>query len=48
MDREALPGGLEAVERNPDRAPFILTKVEMKLLGIAGVGFFVDGSYIFF
>ncbi|KAG9007235.1 hypothetical protein FRB93_008058 [Tulasnella sp. JGI-2019a] len=26
------------------RPPFILTKAELKLLGIAGVGFFIDGQ----
>lgn len=39
--------GLEEYEReDTGRPPFILTLVEAKLLGIAGVGFFLDGACI--
>lgn len=38
--------GLEAYERDDaSKPPFYLTAVEAKLLGIAGVGFFLDGEY---
>jgi len=37
---------LEEVERE-GRPPFILTKTEIKLLGIAGVGFFLDAYDLF-
>lgn len=30
------------------RPPYYLTVTEVKLLGIAGVGFFLDGTVIFF
>lgn len=36
---------LEEFERENDtRPPFVLTLTEAKLLGIAGVGFFLDGQ----
>lgn len=38
---------LEEVERNDGRPPFILTYTEVKLLGIAGVGFFLDAYDLF-
>ena len=38
-------GGLEEYERGDNRPPFILNMAELKLLGIAGVGFFLDGKY---
>lgn len=39
-----LRGGLEDYETSGEgRPPFILTTTELKLLGIAGVGFFLDG-----
>jgi hypothetical protein len=34
---------LEDFERGDGRLPFILNMAELKLLGIAGVGFFLDG-----
>lgn len=38
---------LEDYERSGDgRAPFILNYSEVKLLGIAGVGFFLDGEWL--
>lgn len=47
-DAETLPRprtGLEEYERSGvDKPPFILTRAELKLLGIAGVGFFLDGA----
>lgn len=36
---------LEEVEHD-GRPPFILTGTELKLLGIAGVGFFLDGEQL--
>ncbi|KAJ6537339.1 major facilitator superfamily domain-containing protein [Mycena sp. CBHHK59/15] len=40
--------GLEAYEREGDgKPPFILTYTEVKLLGIAGVGFFLDAYDLF-
>ncbi|KAF9218778.1 MFS general substrate transporter [Gyrodon lividus] len=40
--------GLEAYERDAeDRPPFVLTYTEIKLLGIAGVGFFLDAYDLF-
>lgn len=41
--------GLEEYEREDlnRRPPFILTRTEMKLLGIAGVGFFLDAYDLF-
>jgi len=37
--------GLEKYERSgASRPPFILTRPELKLLSIAGVGFFLDGE----
>lgn len=39
--------GLTEYERSSvDKPPFILTKPELKLLGIAGVGFFLDGEWL--
>ena len=39
---------LEEFEReNSTRPPYILTKTELKLLGIAGVGFFLDAYDLF-
>jgi PHS family inorganic phosphate transporter-like MFS transporter len=38
---------LEEVERPVDRPAFILTYTEIKLLGIAGVGFFLDAYDLF-
>jgi MFS transporter, PHS family, inorganic phosphate transporter len=36
---------LEEYERGGDsRPPFILNRTEVKLLGIAGIGFFLDGK----
>ncbi|KLO16414.1 inorganic phosphate transporter [Schizopora paradoxa] len=50
-DAETLPRprtGLEEYERSGlDRPPFILTRAEVKLLGIAGVGFFLDAYDLF-
>lgn len=38
---------LEELESSADdRPPFVLTYAEVKLLGIAGVGFFLDGKCI--
>lgn len=43
-----LRSGLEAVERDrEDKPPFYLTKTELKLLGISGVGFFLDAYDLF-
>jgi MFS transporter, PHS family, inorganic phosphate transporter len=40
---------LEEYERSAEgRPPFVLTRTEIKLLGIAGVGFFLDGVCIVF
>jgi len=40
--------GLEAVERDrEDKPPFYLSKTELKLLGISGVGFFLDAYDLF-
>ena len=44
-DRTHVRSGLEEVERD-DRPPWLLTRTELKLLGIAGVGFFLDGAFI--
>ncbi|KAF8227722.1 MFS general substrate transporter [Tricholoma matsutake] len=38
--------GIEEIEHN-ERAPFILTFAEVKLLGIAGIGFFLDAYDLF-
>jgi PHS family inorganic phosphate transporter-like MFS transporter len=38
---------LEEFEQSDDRPPFILTYTEIKLLGIAGVGFFLDAYDLF-
>ena len=39
--------GLEEYERSGEHKPaFMLTRTEMKLLGIAGVGFFLDGASV--
>ncbi|KIJ59289.1 hypothetical protein HYDPIDRAFT_100988 [Hydnomerulius pinastri MD-312] len=51
-DTESAPtrfrSGLEAYERDgEDRPPYILTYTEIKLLGIAGVGFFLDAYDLF-
>ena len=41
--------GLEDYERSGEgRPPWMLTVAEMKLLGIAGVGFFLDGMQLLF
>ncbi|KAF8574012.1 MFS general substrate transporter [Ramaria rubella] len=41
-------GGLEAYERDrEDKPPFYLTKTDIKLLGISGVGFFLDAYDLF-
>ena len=38
--------GLEEVDQGLDnRPPWLLTRTEAKLLGIAGVGFFLDGAF---
>jgi len=38
--------GLEEYKKNGDnKPPFILTHLELKLLGIAGAGFFLDDTY---
>ena len=37
---------LEECERSDGRPAFYLTVTEAKLLGIAGVGFFLDGEHI--
>ena len=49
-DHPTVKGGLEEFERNDTtRPPFILTTPEIKLLGIAGVGFFLDGiPFVYF
>ncbi|KZS86481.1 MFS general substrate transporter [Sistotremastrum niveocremeum HHB9708] len=47
VDRTGLKGGLEEYERNDGRPPFVLTWTEVKLLGIAGVGFFLDAYDLF-
>lgn len=36
---------LEEYELANGRAPYLLTMTEFKLLGIAGVGFFLDGQF---
>ena len=42
--RNHVRSGLEEYERSAEgRPPWILTLPELKLLGIAGVGFFLDG-----
>ncbi|KAF9237990.1 major facilitator superfamily domain-containing protein [Melanogaster broomeanus] len=51
-DIETVPAsfrsGLDAYERDAeDRPPFVLTYAELKLLGIAGVGFFLDAYDLF-
>ncbi len=38
---------LEEYDKNLHRPPFVLTWAEVKLLGITGVGFFLDGSSTF-
>ena len=44
-DQPTVRGGLEEFERSgQDKPPFFLTMLEVKLLGIAGVGFFLDGA----
>jgi hypothetical protein len=38
--------GLEVFEQDSTgRPPFVLNRAELKLLGIAGVGFFLDGAF---
>ena len=38
--------GLEEYERSAEgRPPWMLTTTEAKLLGIAGIGFFLDGEF---
>lgn len=45
--RPKVRSGLAEYERSgADRPPFILTTPELKLLGIAGVGFFLDGELL--
>lgn len=40
--------GLEEVDQGLDnRPPWLLTRTEAKLLGIAGVGFFLDGVFTY-
>ena len=40
--------GLEEVDQGlENRPPWLLTRTELKLLGIAGVGFFLDGANFF-
>lgn len=44
-ERSHVRSGLEEYERSTDgRPPWLLTTTELKLLGIAGVGFFLDGE----
>lgn len=38
-----LVAGLEECEQD-NRAPFVLNRTELRLLGIAGIGFFLDGQ----
>jgi PHS family inorganic phosphate transporter-like MFS transporter len=38
-----LVAGLEECEQD-NRPPFILNRSELRLLGIAGIGFFLDGE----
>ena len=46
VELHEVKAGLEEYEKNGDnKPPFILTHLELKLLGIAGVGFFLDGTY---
>ncbi|TFL02662.1 major facilitator superfamily domain-containing protein [Pterulicium gracile] len=42
-----VPSGLEDVQRDENRAPWLLNMAEVKLLGIAGVGFFLDAYDLF-
>ncbi|TDL20864.1 MFS general substrate transporter [Rickenella mellea] len=42
-----LKAGLEDFDYDDGRPPFILTRVELKLLSIAGVGFFLDAYDLF-
>jgi len=45
-DEGNVRSGLEEFERAGEgRPPWMLSKVEVKLLGIAGVGFFLDGEH---
>ena len=45
-DASHVRSGLEEYERSAEGRPvWLLTTTEMKLLGIAGVGFFLDGAY---
>ena len=46
QQREAQEDTLEDFERGDGRLPFILNMAELKLLGIAGVGFFLDGMFL--
>lgn len=47
-DRKHVRSGLEEYERSLEgRPPWLLTTTEAKLLGIAGVGFFLDGACFF-
>ena len=42
-----LKSGLEVFEQDSSRRhPWILNRTELKLLGIAGVGFFLDGELV--
>lgn len=44
-DHKHVRSGLEEYERSLEgRPPWLLTSTEAKLLGIAGVGFFLDGA----
>ncbi|KAF8518837.1 MFS inorganic phosphate transporter [Hysterangium stoloniferum] len=46
--RGDISGGLEASERDrEDKPPYYLTSTEVKLLGISGVGFFLDAYDLF-
>lgn len=45
VEKTHVRSGLEEYERSHDeRPPWLLTMTELKLLGIAGVGFFLDGA----
>ncbi|EJD41652.1 hypothetical protein AURDEDRAFT_169310 [Auricularia subglabra TFB-10046 SS5] len=47
MAATTLKSGLDEVERDDDkRLPFLLTKVEVKPLGIADIGFLLDGQQL--
>ncbi|GJJ15999.1 hypothetical protein Clacol_010278 [Clathrus columnatus] len=48
LDPSGVRGGLEAFEQDTgDRPPFYLSKTEIKLLAISGVGFFLDAYDLF-